>query len=149
MSLLLSVVAVLAALLGDADRDVACLVLGGLDLSRAAAFATGDAGRLASVYVTGQAAEPDAAAVTSYRERGVRVIGAVMHRRSCDVVSRSADRIELDVVDRLGPAVAVRQSGLASPLPRDLPTRHQIVLVRTTAGWRIAAVTGAAGQSVL
>jgi hypothetical protein len=141
MSLLLSVVAVLAGLLGDADRDAACLVLGGLDQSRAAAFATADPGRLTSVYATRHAAEADTAAVTSYRQRGVRVVGAVMHRRSCGVVSRSAGRVELDVVDRLGPAVAVRRSGLASPLPRDLPTRHQIVLVRTPAGWRIAAVS--------
>lgn len=138
MSLLLSVVAVLAGLLGDADRHVACLVLGGLDQARAAAFATGDPARLDDAYASAEVSAQDRDLVLSYRKRGVRLVGAVMHRESCAAVRATADRVELEVVDRLGPAVALGRE--IRPLPRDAPSRHRITLVATARGWRIGAV---------
>lgn len=140
MSLLLCVVAIMAGLFGDADSDIECLILGALDQHRAAAFATVDVPRLADVYADASVATADRRAVKKYRERGVRVVGAVMHRESCRVSGRTPDRIELDVVDRLGPAVAVGREIRA--LPHDRPTRHRVTLVWTPAGWRIGAVAG-------
>lgn len=140
MSLLLSVVAVLAGLFGADDRDAECLTLAGPDQARAAAFALADPGLLHRTYTDASVAAADRAVVESYRRRGVRVVGAVMHRMSCAVASRTADRVELDVLDRLGPAVAITHDGRSRALPRDTPTRHRITLLRTPDGWRIAAV---------
>ncbi|HSI26073.1 MAG TPA: hypothetical protein VK948_01595 [Aeromicrobium sp.] len=141
MSLLLAVVAVLAGLFGADDRDAACLILAGLDQERAAAYALVDPGRLRQVYSPASVAADDRAVIESYRRRGARVAGAVMHRISCAVAARTPDRIDLDVVDQLGPAVAISRQGRIRLLPRDGPTRHGITLIRTGAGWRIAAVT--------
>lgn len=140
MSLLLSVVAVLAGLLGDDDRDVECLLLAAVDQARAAAFAEADPDVLDEAYVDAGSAAADRAAVDSYRRRDIRVIGAVMHRESCALVERAPGRITLDVVERLGTATAVAGDSKWWRLPRDRPTRHWVSLVATPDGWRIADV---------
>lgn len=140
MNLLAAILAVLSGLIGDADRDVACLMLGGLDSVRAAAFAAGDDVRLARVYASDDVAGPDTRLVRGYRRRGLTVDGAVLHRDRCDVASKDARRIELDVTDRLGAAEVVWPDGRRRELPRDLPTRHVVQLTRTPHGWRISGV---------
>jgi hypothetical protein len=140
MSLLLSVVAVLAGLLGDDDRDVECLLLAAVDQARAAAFAAADPELLDEAYLDRGVAASDRAAVDSYRRRGIRVIGAAMHRESCALVERARGRITLDVVERLAQATAVAGGSRLWRLPRDHPTRHRVSMVETPDGWRIADV---------
>ena len=140
MQVLLSLAWVLAALIGSHDADTACLALGGLDVQRAHAFAEAKPALLGGVYATDGAAAPDRRVLSGYRRSGIRLIGAVMIRESCAIAKRTPHRIELDVVDRLGPALAIDPSGRSRPLPHDLPTRHLITLVQTPDGWRIDSV---------
>jgi hypothetical protein len=115
-------------------------VLGGLDAARAQAFVSGDVHRLREVYVDAHAAGADIDTLDSYDERGLRLDGMRLVRESCRVVGRSARGLTLDVVDRLGPTTAQTADGHRRALPRDRPTRRTVVLTRTGAGWRVAAV---------
>jgi hypothetical protein len=65
-------------------------------------------------------------------------VGADLRIVSCRVLSVSPRRVRLEVVDRLGPAIAVWADGTRTTLPRDEPSRRDITLVRTPNGWRIA-----------
>lgn len=111
-------------------------VLTGLDHARSQAFATGDPSRLADVYVPGGEAV-DAATIAAYERRGGRVVG-VMTLESVRVVREIDDRVRLDVVDRLARARVEWADGTVTDLPRDRPTRREVVLHRTDDGWRIA-----------
>ena len=130
----------LAALLGGADDDPECLLLGGLDMVRREAFVTGEMARLRDVYTDERAALADAEVLRSYRERGLRLDGMVMVRESCRVTARSSHRVTLDVVDHLGPTTVRTADGRPRDLPRDRPTRRIVVLERVGDVWRIAAV---------
>ena len=125
---------------GGADHP-ACLVLGGLDAVRAEAFVSGDAPRLADVYAGERAARPDAAVLRSYRERGLVLRGMRLERRECRARSTQADRIVLDVVDRLAPTAVRTADGSWQDLPRDGWSRHTVVLRRVGDAWRIGAVS--------
>jgi hypothetical protein len=135
-----SILALLAGLLGDDDRDVACLVLGGLDSVRAGAYAVADPALLRRAYASAADAAPDEATLREYRQRGLEVRGAVMRRESCAVTERDSDRIELRVTDRLAAATANDGEGRSWALPRDRATPHRVTLVRTPDGWRIGTV---------
>lgn len=130
----------LAAWVGGADADPECLVLGGLDAVRTRAFVTGDEAALADVYIDEQAARADLTVLRSYRERGLRLDGMRLVRASCRVTNRSAERVTLDVVDRLGPTWVESADGMRRELPRDRPTRRAVVLARVDDVWRIAAI---------
>lgn len=127
-------------LAGGGAGDPACLVLGGLDAVRSEAFVTGDVTRLRDVYVDERAVQADAEVVRSYRERGFRLEGMLLVREACRTTERSDRRVELDVVDRLGPTWARSADGERRELPQDRPTRHTVVLERVGDVWRIAAV---------
>lgn len=130
----------LAGLLGGADEDSECLVLGGLDVVRTEAFVSGEGARLRDVYVDERATRADTAVLRSYRERGLRLEGLLILRESCRVTDRSSHRLVLDVVDRLGPSRAHTDGGGTRELPLDRPTRRTVVLDQTRDGWRVAAV---------
>ncbi|MEO6604781.1 MAG: hypothetical protein ABIN55_04135, partial [Aeromicrobium sp.] len=113
--------------------------LGDLDGVRAKAFATADPDLLDRVYVAGSAAlDADAAMIRAYEQRGARVTGAELLVLSCRVRDASAERIRLEVIDRLAPARVVWADGTSRALPRDLPTKRTVTLVRTADGWRIS-----------
>jgi hypothetical protein len=124
----------------DDDRWV--MTLGRLDAVRAEAFATGDPPLLDEVYVKGSRIQRvDAAAIRDYARRDARVVGAELHLLSCRRLSSTDGRVRLDVVDRLGAARVEWEDGTTRRLPRDLPTRRVVTLVRTSEGWRIAGST--------
>lgn len=109
-----------------------------LDGTREAAFAAADPARLDDVYVAGSPAHrTDAETIAAYARRGGRVVGAQLRVLSCHVVRVSDDRVRLEVVDQLAPATVVWQDDTSTALPRDLPTRRDITVVRTDEGWRI------------
>jgi hypothetical protein len=140
MDALLGLLWMLAAWLGARADDPACLVLGGLDAVRSQAFVSGDEARLRDVYVDRRAARADVEVMRSYRERDLRLEGMLLVREACRTTERSARRIELDLVDRLGRTWVRSDTGDRRELPRDRPTRHTVVLERTVDVWRIAAV---------
>ena len=121
-------------------------VLHDLDRSRARAFAAGEPRGLDAVYVRGSPVlRHDRAVLDAYARRGLTVRGARLRLLDVRVRAASADRVALRVVDRLGPAVVGSGGGVARPLPRDHPTLHRLRLLRTPAGWRIAAVRTLSG----
>jgi hypothetical protein len=140
MDALLSLFALLAAWLGGADQDPACLVLGGLDVVRAEAFVSGDDSRLLDVYADERAARADVEVLRSYRDHGLRLEGMLLVRESCRVTDRSPERISLDVVDHLGRTWVRTDRGGRRELPRDRDTRRTVVLEREGDVWRVAAV---------
>jgi hypothetical protein len=141
MDPVLALLWLLAVLVGGADDHPACLVLGGLDTVRAEAFASGDVDLLDDVYLDERAAAPDVAVLRAYRARGLELRGTQMERRRCTVSERGADRIVLDVVDRLGTTTVREAGGPWRALPRDGWTRHTVVLRRVGDAWRIGAVS--------
>lgn len=113
-------------------------VLGDLDEARAAAFSAGDPTLLDGVYASDSSGrDMDAATIRAYARRGGHVHGAELTLLSCQVDDSSPRRVRLVVVDRLAAAEVVWADGSSRALPRDLPTKHVITLVRTSAGWRI------------
>jgi hypothetical protein len=137
---LMAVLLLLAAVIGGADADAECLLLGGLDIARTEAFVTGEVARLRDVYADERAAKADADVLRAYRERGLRLEGMVLVREWCRVTDRSPARITFEVVDRLGPTSVRADDGRRRDLPRDRPTRRTVVLERDGEVWRIAAV---------
>lgn len=145
MDALIGLFWLLAAVLGGADDDPECLLLGGLDAARTQAFVTDDEHRLSDVYVDERAARADIETLRSYRERGLRLQGMLLLRESCRVTHRSRQRVTLDLVDRLGPTSVRTEDGRRQDLPRDRSTRRTVVLERVDDVWRLAAVES--GQS--
>lgn len=134
-SVLVSALASLVA--SDEVRWAAAL--GEVDEIRAGAFATGRPELLDQAYAPDSSArDVDAALIGSYEGRGGRVVGADLVVLSCKIVRASADRVTLDIVDRLAEAKVVWADGTTRSLPRDLPTRRVVTLVRTGDDWRIA-----------
>jgi hypothetical protein len=116
-------------------------VLAGWDAQRAAAWAAGDVRRLRSLYVPGSVAgERDAAMLRRWTGRGLVVTGMRVQVLSLQVVTRTRDRLVVDVVDRV---VGAETTGVR--LPRDQPTAHRLVFRFVAGQWVLAAV--AAGAS--
>ena len=134
----LSVLLTLLASLASSPQVHWTAVLGDLDEARAAAFSAGDPSLLDRVYARGASGrEVDAATIRAYARRGGRVTGAQLMLLSCRLDESSSRRVRLAVVDRLGAARVVWADGSSRSLPRDLPTKHRVTLVRTAEGWRI------------
>jgi hypothetical protein len=140
MDALMGLFWLLAGVLGVADDDPECLLLGGLDAVRTQAFVTDDEARLRDVYVDERTARADAEVLRSYGVRGLRLDGMVLVRESCRVTVRSRGSITFDVVDHLGPTSVRTEDGDNRDLPRDRSTRRTVVLERTEDGWRVAGV---------
>ncbi len=114
-------------------------VLGELDDVRAEAFASSQPSLLDRVYAPDSAgAKADAAMIRDYQRRGAHVVGADMVLLSCRVAHTSADRVRLNIIDRLAASRVVWADGATRSLPSDLPTKRVVTLVRTGDGWRIA-----------
>jgi len=116
-------------------------VLRGWDLSRAHAYADGDAGALRSLYVAGSAAgTTDARLLRSYAGRGLRVKEMKMQILAVDVLAHSQGRWRLRVTDRLHAAVAVGD-GARIALPRDEASTRVVALVLRAGIWKVASVS--------
>lgn len=110
-----------------------------LDRHRAAAFATTDPARLDRVYTADSPVrQRDADVIEQYRERGGTVIGALPQVAECTVLDQTSTRLDIEVVDTLGPALVRWADGDRARLPRDQPTRRHLVLSLTDDGWRIS-----------
>lgn len=131
----------LARLAGDPGDDVWLERLVALDQVRAVAVADADAARLTDVYVAGSGVlAADQRVVAGYRDRGARVVGGGIDVWWFRVRSTGPDHGVVEVVDQARPARVVWSDGTWRALPRDLPTRRLVTLVRTDDGWRIAGV---------
>ena len=146
MDALIGLFWLLAAMLGGSGDAPECLLLGGLDATRAKAFVADDEERLGEVYSDERAARADIEVLRSYRERGLRLEGMLLVRNSCRVTARSRRSVTLDVVDRLGPTSVRTKDERRQDLPRDQPTRRFVELVRVGDGWRVAAVESGEGR---
>lgn len=131
-----AMLALLGTVVGGGDEDPECLLLGGLDSVRVAAFSEGRAERLLDVHADERLLAADAALLASYEDRGLRLRGGGLERLSCRVVGRSPDRVELDVVDRLGRTWVV-EGDRRRELPRGSATRRAVTLEQGPDGWRV------------
>lgn len=113
-----------------------CEALAALDVVRGEAWSTGDAALLATVYADG-AGEDDMARLRAWRGRGTTVEQMRMLRSSC----RESGATTVEVVERLGPAVAVLPDGRRRPLPQDSWDRRVIDLQHLEGRWRIVRVS--------
>jgi hypothetical protein len=111
------------------------------DEQRSMAYAEGSVPMLRDLYVAGSAAgTSDVRLLREYAARGFRVEGMRMQVLALRVLWQRADRVRLEVTDRLDGAVAV-QPGRRVVLPRDAPDRRVVTLVRGGDGaWRVSAV---------
>jgi len=115
-------------------------VLRGWDLSRARAYADGDAAALRSLYVAGSVAGTrDAQLLRSYAGRGLRVEEMKMQILAVDVLAHSQGRWRLRVTDRLHAAVAVGDDGRIA-LPRDEASTRVVTMVLRAGIWKVASV---------
>jgi hypothetical protein len=113
-------------------------VLTDLDHARAAAFSAGDPSLLNRVYTRDSPGrDVDSSTIKAYAGRGGRITGAELTLLSFRVLHSSKRRVQVVVIDRLAAARVVWADDSSRSLPRDLPTKHVITLVRMSAGWRI------------
>lgn len=119
-------------------------VLDAWDVRRAAAWSRGDLRGLRSLYVAGSAAgRADVRMLRAWVGRGLRVRAMRMQVLDALLVTRTEDRIVLDVTDRLAHAVAhpgAARPGVGVPLPRDAVSRRTVTLRRVAGEWRVAGV---------
>lgn len=111
-----------------------CDALAALDAVRALAWSTGDERLLARAYAPDAAAE-DVARLRSWRERGIAIEGARTVRASCRDAAAG-----IEVVERLGPTVAVLEDGTRHRLPADAWDRRIVELAHRDGWWRIVRV---------
>jgi hypothetical protein len=115
-------------------------VLAAWDERRSDAWAEGDAGALARLYVDGSGAgAADVHLLRDYARRGLRVRGMATQVLALRVAARSPDRLELLVTDRVVGAEAVG-SGAPVSLPVDRSSTRRVVLVRAGARWVVEEV---------
>lgn len=123
-----------------AARTGPAAVLAEWDARRARAWARGDPRALRDLYVTGSGAgAADVRLLRRYARRGLRVTGLQTQVLDLRVTTQRPDRLDLLVTDRLVGGVAVG-SGTEVPLPRDLPSRRRVVLVRVDGEWLVSRV---------
>jgi len=139
-------ISLLATLLGPSE-DPECYALGGLDVARAQALADVNVRDLQQVYASDRAASHDRRVLERYAARGYRIVGAGMIRESCRVVSRSDERVELQVFERLAPSWVVNDAGETRRLPRDGATSRRVSLIQVDGHWRIASVRMPGGSA--
>lgn len=117
-----------------------------LDRVREAAYDRRRPGLLSRVYAPRSALlRHDRAVLTAYRERDVRLGPVRLDVSALRVIRRSRGSVVVRVVERLAPTTAVLPDGARVALPADAPTRRSLRLVRTPAGWLLAAAHRLAG----
>lgn len=110
------------------------------DAARARAWGSGDAEALRALYTASSpVAGADVAMLRQWQRRDLRVTGMRTQVLRVSVRASAADRMVLEVTDRLAGAVAVRD-GTRVPLPRDRVSTRLVALVHTHGRWRVAAV---------
>lgn len=110
------------------------------DRRRAAAWATGDARALRSLYVAGSAAGVrDLAMLCSWSERGLTVAPLDVQVLSGEVVARAPGRVTFEVTERLARAEA-RSGSQAWLLPRGQAGTRRVTMWRVAGRWRVATV---------
>jgi hypothetical protein len=140
MSLLLAVLLSLLSGGTDGDRVAPLAVLGQWDAARAAAWERADPAALRRLYVEGSASgRADAALLTAYADRGLRVDGLAVQRAGVRVASASDQRLVLVVTDRVVGGTAVGD-GARVTLPRDDWSTRTVVLVEEAGRWRVVEV---------
>jgi hypothetical protein len=123
-----------------ADRTAALAVLRAWDDARADAWQRGRPRALRALYVVGsESGRADAALLTAYVGRGLRVDGLTVQRADVRVASASDDRLVLVVTDRVVGGTAVGEDGRVV-LPRDDWSTRTVVLVQRGDRWRVAEV---------
>ncbi|MBC9225501.1 hypothetical protein GL325_04110 [Aeromicrobium sp. 636] len=113
-----------------------CDALTALDTVRTAAWTTADEGLLSGIYGS-DAGRADVERLRAWHERGVTVEGARTIRASC----RDRGAAGIEVVERLGPTVAVLPDGARRRLPADGWSRRTVDLEREGGRWRIVRVS--------
>jgi hypothetical protein len=120
----------------------AVTVLHDWDVRRAAAWASGDADALASLYTAGSTAgAADVALLRRYRSRGLVVRDLRMQVLRARVLTSRPRLVELEVTERLASAVAHEVRAGSRPLPRDVATTHRLVLRRVGGTWLMVRVS--------
>ena len=116
-------------------------VMDGLDAQRATAFATADPSALQQVWAVGASAlARDLASVAALRAAR-RTARGVRHVVSAAVpLVVGTDRVELAVVQRLGPQRVLEGARVVSLWSGGTDVRCRVVLVRGPGGWRVAEV---------
>lgn len=126
----------IAALVALAVPSTArCDALVAVDVVRALAWTSGDERLLAAGYAPGAGGD-DADRLREWSGRGIRLEGARTLRASC----RERGAHEVEVVERLGPTVAVLSDGTRQALPTDAWDRRVVELSQRSGWWRIERV---------
>jgi hypothetical protein len=117
------------------------LILQRLNVTRAHAWADAKPDHLARVFAPkSDVLVADQRALRDYVLRGLHVDGVQLQIGRVVVDDRTDGRVELTVVDRLGPVEVQDSLGQTRTLPDDKATLHRVILTRTHAGWRISSV---------
>jgi len=120
-------------------------VLDRLDRLRSRAFERLRPSMLRRVYRCGSAVlRHERAVLDDYRDRGVRLLGVRLRLTDVRLLSASASKVTVRVVERLGSTSAVVGPRRVQ-LPVDAPTSRLLHLVRSAGGWRIAAARRVSG----
>jgi hypothetical protein len=108
------------------------------DQRRAAAWASGDPAALRSLYVPGSTAgDRDAARLSTWLDRGLRVRRLETQVLRTQVITRRPARLVLSVTDRVARAVVTGRVRL----PDDAPSTWRITMRRFAGEWLVASVT--------
>ncbi|MDQ3415825.1 MAG: hypothetical protein M3474_01720 [Actinomycetota bacterium] len=120
-------------------------IIAGLLASRERAYASGQVSGLRSVHQPGSPMlAADRAVLRSWVRRDLTV-SWVSRLARVRLVTRQPGSARLRTVSSLQRAVATGRDGSRRRLPRDQPTAHRVLLVRTADGWRIGAVRALTG----
>lgn len=121
----------------------AAAVLSAWDHRRSQAWAAGSAPELRALYDRGsRTAASDLRMLRVWRSRGLTVSGLTTQLLSVEVLSGSADRLRLRVIDRVVRATATGPD-LRRALPQDQPSAYVVVMVRRRGDWLIEEVRNA------
>ncbi|MCZ4500108.1 MAG: hypothetical protein JWQ74_2663 [Marmoricola sp.] len=124
----------------ESTEPTAIAVLHAWDGRRSAAWLAGDVRALATLYLPGSAAGTrDVALLSAYTARGLRLTGMRTQVLSVRTVRSSANRIAVEVVDRVVDA-SVDDGTAVRRLPTGQPERRRLDLRRVGTTWVVAAV---------
>lgn len=112
-----------------------CDALSALDVVRAMAWTSSDEVLLGRIYGP-EAGRDDVARLRAWRERGIVVEGTRTLRASCREIGASS----VEVVERLGPTVAVLADGSRRTLPAGGWNRRIVTIGSADGAWRILRV---------
>jgi len=116
-------------------------VVDGLDAQRATAFATANLSALQQVWAVGASAlARDRASVAALRAARRTALGVRHEVKTAVPLVVGTDRVELAVVQRLGPQRVLEGARVVSLWSGGTDVRCRVVLVRGSGGWRVAEV---------